>query len=321
MSTRLLQIVSFANVAPAVTVVLPHQINVNDIPEVPDFVAGDANGFTIAVTTTTVSVTNNNATPASVNVWLELKHSIPRQLGALPDLTPRPFIASGGAPASSGGGPSTVVEYLEEFINVNGFLVASDAGGAPTPQLTSVPGTRMVGVAQLSVNSPPQGVSLNLSSGGANLAQFLCQLGLGVYTFEAIALLDLVPTGIDDYTVRLTTSNTITSGAGNGTCLAFTAGTAENGNANWWGALNAATKVDTGIPVDDTNPHRFTIVYTPSVGVRWFIDGVSVAFIAGNPPINGQSAFVGANLKSIGVNGDPTLLIDYLYLKYEITRP
>lgn len=68
----------------------------------PDFVATDATGFAVTVTPTQVSVTNNNAAPASVNVWLELKHSIPRQLGALPNLIPQPFVSQGGA--AGGGG-------------------------------------------------------------------------------------------------------------------------------------------------------------------------------------------------------------------------
>jgi len=110
MATRLIQIVPFTAVPASGTVALPHQINVNGVPEKPDFVAADTAGFTVTVTAAQVSVTNNGASPASVNVWLELKHTTSRQLGTVPDtlypsLIPRPFVvASGGG---SGGGGST----------------------------------------------------------------------------------------------------------------------------------------------------------------------------------------------------------------------
>lgn len=107
MGTRLLQTVSFANVPAAGTVALPHNININGRQYRPDFVATDVGGFDVAVTDTQVSVTNNNDAPASVDVWLELKHSIPRQTDAVASLTPRPFIVGGGG---GGGGASLIVD-------------------------------------------------------------------------------------------------------------------------------------------------------------------------------------------------------------------
>jgi hypothetical protein len=101
MATRLLQVLSFANVPASGNAMLVHQINVNGVPKRPDFTALSAQGFSVVVTTTTVTVTNNNAAPASVDVWLELKHTIPRQLGSsqITDLSPQPFNASGGGTA------------------------------------------------------------------------------------------------------------------------------------------------------------------------------------------------------------------------------
>lgn len=107
MSTRLIQVVAFANVGAGATVALPHSINVNGTQKKPDFVAADVSGFTIVVTATQVSVTNTGTDPASVNVWLELKHSIPRELGALPNLSPQPFIAASGGGGGGGGGVAT----------------------------------------------------------------------------------------------------------------------------------------------------------------------------------------------------------------------
>lgn len=108
MADRLIQILSFANVPGGGGVaVLPHAINVHGIPTAPDFVALDVGGFAIAVTATNVTVTNNNDSPTNVNVWLELKHSVTRVLGAAQTTTlaPRPFVAAAGG---SGGGGDTL---------------------------------------------------------------------------------------------------------------------------------------------------------------------------------------------------------------------
>ena len=220
----------------------------------------------------------------------------------------------------SGGGiePSQVAEFLEEFVNENGWTGSTDAGtGAAT--LTNLVGTKFVGTMQLETNAVNDGASVNLAtSPGANFAQFLT-VGFGVLTVEWLAMLDDIPAGGNDFTTRLTASNLIPSGFGNGTCLGFSSGVAENGNANWWGILSAASKIDTGVAVD-TAPHRFTVIYTPGTGVEWFIDGVSVATILGVPPIDGQSTFFGANIKNLSAVG-PFLFVDYIWFRYDITRP
>lgn len=111
-ATRLLQTVTFTNVAPAATVVLPHDINVDGVAKIPDFVATDAPGFTVAVNATTVTVTNTTGAPASVNVWLELKHSIPRQLsGGVANLVPQPFVVAAGSGGGGGGGEAGAEIY------------------------------------------------------------------------------------------------------------------------------------------------------------------------------------------------------------------
>lgn len=116
MATRLIQIVPFPPVGASATVVLPHNVNINGVAKRPDYVAADTPGFTIVVTATTVAVTNNNSSPSSVNVWLELKHSIPRQLGALLNLSPQPFVASPGGAGGGGGG----IDLLDEGVAVPG---------------------------------------------------------------------------------------------------------------------------------------------------------------------------------------------------------
>lgn len=130
MGTRLLQVVTFTNIGAAATLALPHQININGAAQTPDFVAADTPGFAISVTATQVTVTNNNPAPASVNVWLELKHSIPRQLGRVPDgltdpsLTPRPFVAAAGG---GGSGPSGFTPGSVLFANALGNIGEDNA--------------------------------------------------------------------------------------------------------------------------------------------------------------------------------------------------
>jgi hypothetical protein len=104
-NTRLIQVVPFTDVPASATVGVQHSINVNGTRKRPDFVAGDASGFTIVVSESIVSVTNNNAAPASINVWLELKHTAERELGnAIDDMTPQPFVVA--SPAAAGPAPT-----------------------------------------------------------------------------------------------------------------------------------------------------------------------------------------------------------------------
>lgn len=114
MADRLIQVLAFANVAAGGGVaVLPHDINASGTALVPDFVAFDVPNFTAVVTSTTVTVTNHGPAIASVNVWLELKHSIQRAFGGvqITSLVPRPFIASGGT-GSSSASPEQVFRYV-----------------------------------------------------------------------------------------------------------------------------------------------------------------------------------------------------------------
>lgn len=114
MGTRLLQIVTFLNVAPAAVVQQPHGINIKGTQYRPDFVAGDQADFTVVVTDTTVTVTNLGGLPATINVWLELKHTIPRELGGgIQNMTPQPFVILGTG--ASGGTVPTLYSPPEQW--------------------------------------------------------------------------------------------------------------------------------------------------------------------------------------------------------------
>lgn len=113
MADRLIQVIAFEDVPASGTVALPHAINVGGTAMIPDFVATDTPGFTVSVDAAEVTVTNDGSAEASVNVWLELKHSIQRAFGAAQttSLTPRPFVASSGGSGGGGGGGSGVVVW------------------------------------------------------------------------------------------------------------------------------------------------------------------------------------------------------------------
>jgi len=137
MATRLIQILSFVDVPPATSVPLPHQINVNDVPMAPDFVALDAGGFSISVNELEVTVTNTSGALASVNVWLELKHTIARVFGAAQTTTlvPRPFVAAAGG----GGGGDTLWESSPADPNHPENAVISNVSPVgPSPSIVRV---------------------------------------------------------------------------------------------------------------------------------------------------------------------------------------
>jgi len=176
MNTRLLQVVNFPSIAPTATVALPHQINVNGVAQAPDFVAADAAGFDIGVTATTVTVTNNNGAPTPVNVWLELKHSVERELGRAPtgltqpSLVPRPFVAS---PGGAGGGGNL-------FPRTAPILGDFTATAMMINQVQDIPFTQ-VNVTLPPANSVPNGgwVGVSIAKIGGGSFGYLVSPGVG----------------------------------------------------------------------------------------------------------------------------------------------
>ena len=128
--TQLIQIVEFVFIGPGATETLPHNINVNNVPQTPDFVAADVGDLTIVVDETTVTVTNNGPLQSAPNIWLELKHTIQRAFGAdqTTSLFPRPFIVA--AAGSTGGGDAwtRTGTVIHETIPTDQVVV-----GAPAP--------------------------------------------------------------------------------------------------------------------------------------------------------------------------------------------
>lgn len=204
MGTRLLQIVAFANVAPSATVALPHNININGRQYRPDFVATDVGSFDVGVTDTQVSVTNTGDAPASVNVWLELKHSIPRQTDAIPSLTPRPFIVGGGG---SGGGASLLIgdSHFASFVatpNEIELLTGNHETGqvATLPSAAAAGNGARCGFKLVSGNFGPQ---WQVAAGGGDT------IDIGTYTFPDNSdgnYVEFISDGVNTWYVRIVAS-------------------------------------------------------------------------------------------------------------------
>lgn len=128
MTPQLIQILAFENVAPGASQILPHNININGIPQQPDFAVADIAGAVLNVTKTTVELFNSTgANMVQPHVWLELKHSMPREIGKGADpfegLDPRPFIPA----TSDGRGPFMLANVSADATGVASYNVVSVA--------------------------------------------------------------------------------------------------------------------------------------------------------------------------------------------------
>lgn len=124
MATQLKNIVRFTNVAVGATVALPHGLTISppgggDQGVVPDVLLPSRGGFTVTANATNVSVTNNTASIASVDVLAEHWHSMERAFGdvAVEELTPQPFVVN--LDASGAAGIGSVIGFGRETLNAD----------------------------------------------------------------------------------------------------------------------------------------------------------------------------------------------------------
>lgn len=213
--------------------------------------------------------------------------------------------------------PHTRSTFLQDFVNDAGVLFTVDVAPASGNMTTQI-SARAVGIAQISAGGNGGGITLKFNA----LTNTFSQVGFGVLTLEWVCQLPaLAPTAVADATYRLFASTLQQSGFGNGNCLGFTMGFAENGVANWFAVLNDATKFNTGVPYNFVGHHRYTIVHDPSIPrVQWFIDGVLTNTFNGVPSVNGLSVTMSANLKSITQGNSPEIRCDYMYWDYVYNR-
>lgn len=285
MATRLIQVVTFANVPAAGAAALPHNINIKGTQYKPDFVALDTPGFTVVVTATTVTVTNTTEDAASVGVWLELKHTIPRQLGALPNLTPQPFIAAAGAGGGGNVSPAVGGRMFDDFISVAN-IATSTAGGGTVSNNDSSALQQMVGLVRLNggvggsacvfPNADPTNVGfanpILTFTGGRLECEWRLKWqgpvpGLGADAHAYIGIHDLPILG---------GSNSVPSDG-----ILFQAGFSLNGNANWWARIlgNGDQAIDTGIAIQTATPVRLKMIAIFGGDAEFFVNDVSVGTI------------------------------------------
>jgi hypothetical protein len=121
MSTRLFEIIS-ATVGAGLTVYEPHTLNVNGVATKPDLMMASRSGLTINATATQVEITNNTAGTIQADIWLEIEHSLVRQLGGgINNLTPRPFVAA----------PSAYDETIGKLALLANIAAAGTINGTP----------------------------------------------------------------------------------------------------------------------------------------------------------------------------------------------
>jgi hypothetical protein len=117
MATQLKNIVRFLAVPAGGVASLPHGLAWSppggvERPQIPDVLWPSAAGWTVTADATNVSVINNQAVQADVDVLAELWHTFERAFGpqATEVLVPRPFVLNQGG----GGGIGSDITYLPE---------------------------------------------------------------------------------------------------------------------------------------------------------------------------------------------------------------
>lgn len=108
---RLYNILTFTNIGPGASSAQNHLLNVTsagaNVDKIPDFIWGNNEQFSLSANSTQITVTNNGAVAATIEVWACFLHSILREFGAsqTTNLSPDPYILIGGG---QGGAPSGI---------------------------------------------------------------------------------------------------------------------------------------------------------------------------------------------------------------------
>lgn len=118
MTTVLKNVLPFSGLVVGVPTSLPHLLNVNTVPVIPDLIGASAGGFTITANATNVTVTRTTG-GAAVNVYVERWHTIEdcEPPGGLDGLVPFVIESSVGAGAS---GPPNALAYFDAGGNLVG---------------------------------------------------------------------------------------------------------------------------------------------------------------------------------------------------------
>lgn len=104
MATQLKNTLSIVGLAAGATVVIPHELNWNDVPKRPDIILGAAVGLTITADTVNVTVRNDTDGPFTGDLLVESWHTVERAFGPADQLAllPQPFIVRSIAASGQG---------------------------------------------------------------------------------------------------------------------------------------------------------------------------------------------------------------------------
>jgi len=132
MADRYYNTVQFTGLVVGVPTSLPHNLNWLGRGQTPHYVVPNQPGFTVTADATDITVTRQSGAPDSVDVFVEVLHTIVGAFGADDDLPVRPFVAAG---ASSGGGGSAGVEVFDPVQTVTWYVrsTGSDANDGTSP--------------------------------------------------------------------------------------------------------------------------------------------------------------------------------------------
>jgi hypothetical protein len=148
MATRLKNIVHFLAVPPGVPTPLPHLLNVEGRAVVPDNVVPQVGGFTVTANGLVVTVVNNGAAAADLDVLVEHWHTVERAFGVAGTgdntaLSPQPFVVEqGGSGSFATISPGTGVRQVI-YVRPTGNDATGD-GSLLLPYLTPERGLRDV---------------------------------------------------------------------------------------------------------------------------------------------------------------------------------
>ncbi len=140
MGTILKNVLQFTGLVVGVPAVLPHRLNVNGIPVLPDLVAANGPNYTIVASATNITITRTAPAAAAVDIYIEHWHTFEDVIPKTPTPTfigLTPFIIASGDGGSGGGGVGQNGAMFYGTTTGTGSegndYAATVAAGAPVP--------------------------------------------------------------------------------------------------------------------------------------------------------------------------------------------
>jgi hypothetical protein len=188
------------------------------------------------------------------------------------------WTAIGGGGGGGGGNPQASATALVDFFTLEG--AADESAGGGTSQIvtgTTIGGVPMLGVEQLAVSAAGDQAAVVL---GMPIADAKWIIDDQTAAGKLVCNIQLHTNDPQTDPVNQTTLHMGTSFSG--IFPQFSASSSLHGNANWWVLTNGGEGfVDTGVAVDTTTPHLFTITLDPAGPLTTFaIDNVVVHTVA-----------------------------------------